>query len=187
MMTSILRKPQADRRHDDHELRGARGRRRAVAAYDYLTARKSLIHVTETIADALVCGAGTGTGTILLVEDRQDVRQVTRRILETRRYRVVDTGDAESALRAVEAGGIDLLLADVVMPDVTGPDLARRLCGLVPNLPVVFMSGFSDHSALNDMKGAPFIRKPFSPEGLAQKIREVMEQSCSSPHETGAA
>jgi PAS domain S-box-containing protein len=120
---------------------------------------------------------GDGTGTILLVEDRDDVRQLTRRILERRGYRVLDTGDATAAIPMAEETPIDLLLTDVVMPGMNGPELADRLRTRLPGVRVIFMSGFTGHSALKDTGSAPLIRKPFTPDGLAQKVREVIEQS----------
>ncbi|OFW14091.1 MAG: hypothetical protein A3F70_01130 [Acidobacteria bacterium RIFCSPLOWO2_12_FULL_67_14] len=138
-------------------------------------------------AGAPACHASRGTGTILVVEDRPDVRQVTRRILESRGYHVLDTADPDIALRTAEDKQIDLLLTDVVMPEMTGPELARRIRSRMPGLPILFMSGFTGHSALKEMDGAPFIRKPFSPDTLAQKIQEVMERSCTPPPEIGVA
>ena len=134
---------------------------------------------TEKTSTATLPSPGTtsrGTGTILLVEDRLDVRQLTRRILESRGYRVVDTGDPESALRLADTATFDLLLTDVVMPEMSGPELADRLRARCPGVPVVFMSGFPGHSALNDTRGAPLIRKPFTPDGLARKVRETLDQ-----------
>lgn len=140
-------------------------------------------HPAETSSP---CHTSRGSSTILLVEDRLDVRRVTRRILESRGYHVMDTGDAEEALHMAEGGHVDLILSDVVMPDVTGPDLVRRIRSRVPDLPAIFMSGFAGHTALDDMGGAPFIRKPFSPESLTQKIHEVLAQSWCPPQEIGA-
>ena len=114
-------------------------------------------------------------GTILLVEDRADVRVLTRRILERRGFHVFDTDDPEHAVRVADDTPIDLLLTDVVMPEASGPDLARRIRVKHPHLPVIFMSGFTGHSAIADTDGAPFLQKPFTPDGLVQTVRAVLE------------
>ena len=116
-----------------------------------------------------------GTGTILLVEDQSAVRELARRILEARGYQVLDTGNPLAALDLLADTHVDLLLTDVVMPELSGPDLAKRVRPQHPSMRVVFMSGYADHSALNDTHGAPLILKPFTPESLAQKVREVLD------------
>jgi PAS domain S-box-containing protein len=116
-----------------------------------------------------------GTGTILLVEDQPAVRELTRRILEARGYQVLDTGNPLAALDLLADTHVDLLLTDVVMPELSGPDLAKRVGPQHPSMRVVFMSGYADHSALNDTHGVPLILKPFTPESLAQKVREVLD------------
>ena len=116
-----------------------------------------------------------GTGTILLVEDQPAVRELTRRILEARGYQVLDTGNPLAALDLLADTHVDLLLTDVVMPELSGPDLAKRVRPQHPSMRVVFMSGYADHSALNDTHGVPLILKPFTPESLAQKVREVLD------------
>jgi signal transduction histidine kinase len=116
-----------------------------------------------------------GDGTILLVEDRADVRKLARRILESRGYRVLDTDDPEVASRVTEETSVDLLLTDLVMPQVTGPELARRIRVRHPAMPVLFMTGFTDHQSVADMGGAPFLQKPFTPEGLAEGVATVLE------------
>ena len=120
--------------------------------------------------------ASRGTGTILLVEDQPAVRGLTRRILEARGYQVLDTGDPEAAIHLLGDAHVDLLLTDVVMPEMSGPDLAHRIRSQKPAVRVMFMSGYAGHSALNDTHGAPLILKPFTPEYLAQKVREVLDE-----------
>jgi PAS domain S-box-containing protein len=129
--------------------------------------------VTASIAAAP--RAQSGSGTVLLVEDQAAVRRLTRRILEAHGYSVFDTGDAEAALHVVEEAPADLLLTDVVMPQMNGPDLARLILARAPATRVLFMSGFAGHSALHDIRGAPFIQKPFTPDTLLAKIRDVLE------------
>jgi PAS domain S-box-containing protein len=124
-----------------------------------------------------------GSGTVLLVEDQAAVRRLTRRILETNGYRVLDTGDAETALALLRDNRIDILLTDVVMPQMSGVDLARRARAFLPALPVLFMSGFSGHSALDAITDAPFIQKPFAPQALVSKIRDILHQPAVAPGE----
>ena len=115
-----------------------------------------------------------GTGTILLVEDQPAVRELTRRILEARGYQVLHTGNPQAALDLLGDTHVDLLLTDVVMPELSGPDLAKRVRLQHPSVRVMFMSGYAGHSALNDNQGVRLILKPFTPESLAQTVREVL-------------
>jgi hypothetical protein len=122
-----------------------------------------------------------GTETVLVVEDEELVRDTTRRILERHGYTVVTASHADDALAIVEAdaGKIDLLLTDVVMPDVSGRVLAERVVALAPNLPVVYMSGYTDaaveyHGVLRDER--TYLRKPFTPAELLDVIRATLDR-----------
>jgi len=123
----------------------------------------------------------TATETILLVEDEESVRQLVFKALRLRGYRVLLAADADQALRLVNEhrGTIHMILTDVVMPHMSGTELVSRLCALRSSLKVVFMSGYSDgvidhHGFLDG--GRAFIQKPFTPELLARKVREVLDQ-----------
>jgi DNA-binding response OmpR family regulator len=124
---------------------------------------------------------------VLVVEDEPLVRALAVRVLRAAGYDVLDAGDAEQALALVDAGKrarIDLLLTDVVMPRGSGPDLARRLRASSPELPVLFASGYMDRmqevqSQLGLRTG--FIPKPFTPDELARKVRELLEQQGAIP------
>jgi PAS domain S-box-containing protein len=132
--------------------------------------------------DAAPAAAGVPcAGTILLVEDRDDVRQLTRRILERCGFQVFDTDDPEAAVRMADQASIDLLLTDVVMPAASGPELARRIRARHTHLPVVFMSGFTGHSAIAETDGAPLVQKPFTPDGLVRTVRAVLEARAEVP------
>jgi PAS domain S-box-containing protein len=125
-----------------------------------------------------------GTETVLLVEDEAPVRAIARRILEKNGYRVLEADSLEEAVRLseTEAGGIDLLLTDVIMPGSTGPELAERLLASLPDLRVVYMSGYTDGSVVAQgiIDGSSnFIQKPFTGELLARKIRAVLDESRS--------
>ncbi len=123
-----------------------------------------------------------GNETVMLVEDEAAVRELVQRILERLGYRVLPAKSAEAALNicADLVRRPDLLLTDVVMPETSGPDLAEDLQSRYPDLRVLFMSGYTDSlsgvRSLNERRTA-FLPKPFSPETLAQKVREVLDAS----------
>jgi CheY-like chemotaxis protein len=121
-----------------------------------------------------------GTETILLVEDEPGVREVARRVLERSGYTVLVV---DSALEAVLLGEmhpepIHLLVTDVVMPKLSGEELASRLCINRPDLKVIYMSGYTDRGIVSNgvLDGSvPFIQKPFTSEQLARKVRSVLD------------
>jgi CheY-like chemotaxis protein len=122
-----------------------------------------------------------GTETILLVEDNLPLREVTRRRLEERGYKVLQAENGEVALKkAAEYGeAIDLLLTDVVMPRLGGMGLAQRLGSLRPGLRVLYMSGYTDdkiveHGALQE--GVALLTKPFTRDQLANAVREALDR-----------
>ena len=118
-----------------------------------------------------------GTGTILVVEDQEVVRGLTVRVLAELGYRLLDAPNAEAALRiARESGPIDLLITDVVMPGLTGPQLAERMLGMEPRLKVLYTSGHAQNVLRGVLKpGIQYLSKPFSPDGLAAKVREMLQ------------
>jgi CheY-like chemotaxis protein len=123
--------------------------------------------------------AQQGTETILLVEDEDAVRALVRNVLREKGYRVLEASRGEEALELSElySGQIDLLVTDVVMPKMSGRELARRLVNLRPHIKVLYISGYADdvvwYQGGLDSGGA-FLQKPFSPEALAGKVREVL-------------
>ena len=123
-----------------------------------------------------------GTETIVVVEDDPSVRELVRLMLDGCGYEILSAPDADSAARlcSEHPGGVDLLLTDVVMPDVGGRVLAERLTALFPGLRVLFMSGYSDEAVFRHGIIRPdtaFIEKPFSQAALARKVREVLDAS----------
>jgi signal transduction histidine kinase len=122
-----------------------------------------------------------GCETILLVEDAALVRTLARQVLETAGYRVLEAESGEAALRICESINgtrIDLLLTDVVMPGMSGNDMSKILLAKQPDMPVLYMSGYTDdaivqHGVLEP--GINFLQKPFSPGALAVKVREVLD------------
>ncbi|HEU4628113.1 MAG TPA: ATP-binding protein, partial [Gemmatimonadaceae bacterium] len=118
--------------------------------------------------------------TILLAEDEAPVRAVARRILERAGYSVLEAANGSEGLRLCRehAPRIDLLLTDMMMPDMRGPELAARFRELCPEAPTVFMSGYTEDTALRQdlgTRGAWFIQKPFAPQQLTQTVREALE------------
>jgi CheY-like chemotaxis protein len=120
-----------------------------------------------------------GTETILVVEDQDQLRKIVIRVLQSRGYKALEAANPREALALSEgyAGPIHLLLTDVVMPGMTGPELACRLKPLRPSMEVIFMSGYSERALLDrqlmESTGA-YLAKPFSPEALAIKVRETL-------------
>ncbi|HJQ23668.1 MAG TPA: PAS domain S-box protein [Blastocatellia bacterium] len=121
-----------------------------------------------------------GTETVLLAEDEEVVRRLAREVLEGYGYRVLEAGNGGAAFSACVGhdGPIHLLITDVVMPGMGGRDLANRLSRLRPEMKVLFMSGYTDDAIVHHgvlEAGIPFIQKPFSPDDLARKVREVLD------------
>ncbi|CAN5160772.1 hypothetical protein BH09MYX1_BH09MYX1_07140 [soil metagenome] len=117
-----------------------------------------------------------GTEAILLVEDEDQVRRVASRILTRAGYRVIEAANGREALAicATPETEIDLVLSDVVMPVMGGPELAERLSGFRPRLNVVFMSGYSESEPLSHF--GVFLPKPFSPTQLLEVVREALDR-----------
>jgi PAS domain S-box-containing protein len=124
--------------------------------------------------------------TILLVEDEDAVRNLTRRLLENGGYTVLQASDAESAMEVADShpGRLDMLLTDVVMPGLSGPELARRLLTSRPRLRVLYVSGYPDEAMASQgllEPDASFLQKPFTPETLARRVREILDTREPAP------
>ena len=120
-----------------------------------------------------------GTETILIVEDAEDVRILARRTLEERGYTVRAARNAAEALEISAAGHIDVLLTDIVMPEISGPELVAEYLATRPAALVIYMSGYAD-DALSRYEldsAAVFLRKPFTPSVLARTIRRALDAS----------
>ncbi|HET9208900.1 MAG TPA: response regulator [Thermoanaerobaculia bacterium] len=128
-----------------------------------------------------------GSETILLVEDEEEVRAVLHQILVSRGYRVLQAGSGEEALviSRLHRGAVHLLLTDVTMPEMKGPELAQRLRSERPQTRVVFMSGYNDER-LSDGVGAPLcLQKPFSPKTLGETVRTVLDEAAEELRAAG--
>jgi CheY-like chemotaxis protein len=130
-------------------------------------------------------GTRGGSETILLVEDENTVRNVAARVLLNQGYAVHGASNGEEALDLLERleGKVDLVLTDVVMPDMGGIELAGRIAQRWPRLKVVYMSGYAEGDKLQT--GAPdfqrsFLPKPFSAESLMLKVRELLDAEVQS-------
>jgi two-component system cell cycle sensor histidine kinase/response regulator CckA len=122
----------------------------------------------------------SGSETVLLTEDEQDVREIARQFLESGGYKVIEAKDGAEALQLAEAnrGKIHLLVTDMVMPGMTGQELAVRLQREHPGLCVVFMSGYSEHAATEMADADPNVRlltKPFSRATILRAVREILQ------------
>jgi DNA-binding response OmpR family regulator len=120
-----------------------------------------------------------GSETVLLVEDEDPVRNLTRKVLEAHGYAVLPAAGGQEALRLASEydGPIHLLLTDVVMPNMSGRDLARRLASVREETKVLYVSGYTDNTIVHHgvlEPGIAFLQKPFTPEALARKLREVL-------------
>jgi PAS domain S-box-containing protein len=125
-------------------------------------------------------GITGGTETVLVVEDEGAMRELTRRLLVRHGYTVLATGTGAEALEiaAGHAGRIDLLLTDVVMPKMLGPDVAARLCAIRPESRVLYMSGYAGSVLASQGTLAPgiaLLEKPFGEPLLLAKVREVLD------------
>jgi PAS domain S-box-containing protein len=123
-----------------------------------------------------------GSETVLVVEDEEAVRTLACRVLGHQGYRVIEARHGLEVLDLLEGGSlpIDLVLTDVVMPEMGGPELARRLDSVLPGVPVMYMSGYTESDKLQPgirESQIPFLQKPFSAESLAVRVREVLDRA----------
>jgi two-component system, cell cycle sensor histidine kinase and response regulator CckA len=144
----------------------------------------------ETLQVAAVpSGEQKGSETILLVEDQSQVRELARMTLSQKGYTVLATSSPEDAESACAQHGaeIHLLLTDLIMPGLTGRELAKRLTARHPKMRVLYMSGYTfgittqsgmSSGLLED--GVAFLQKPFTPSALSEKVREVLDRSVAT-------
>ncbi|MGI8508647.1 MAG: response regulator, partial [Gemmatimonadaceae bacterium] len=121
-----------------------------------------------------------GSETVLVVEDEEALRRLTRRILESRGYNVVEAADGDEAISVMASSHvrIDLLLSDVVMPGMSGRELVERLLPVYPWLRVLFMSGYTEDMMLHHRVaelGVAVLEKPFARDDLARAVRTVLD------------
>jgi CheY-like chemotaxis protein len=122
----------------------------------------------------------TGKETILLVEDEARVRKLMVSVLRGRGYRVLEATRGEEALRLFKQhrDTIDLAVVDVVMPEMSGPELVKQILAVCSTIRVLYISGYTDEAIVHHgipESGAAFLQKPFVPDQLARKVREVLD------------
>jgi len=121
-----------------------------------------------------------GSESVLVVEDEEAIRGLVSTVLGRHGYRVRTARNGEEALAeaAAEADRLHLLLTDVVMPRMSGPELGRRVREICPHARVLYMSGFTDHPAMREdtaVEGEQLIRKPFTAEALLERVRAALD------------
>jgi len=122
----------------------------------------------------------SGTETLLIVENEPAIRNLLQVALRRNGYTVLAAESGREALELVRNhdGAIDLLITDVMMPDMDGPELVRQLSTILPDTRTLFMSGYMDDT-LGERgilsSNANFIQKPFSPRTIAQKVRDILD------------
>jgi CheY-like chemotaxis protein len=136
--------------------------------------------VDSAASRAARSSASRGSETVLVVEDVEQVRTVTRRMLERQGYTILEAADGAAALRVAAAhpGALHLLLTDVVMAGMDGRQLAERLIAERPTLRVLYMSGYTDEAIVHHgllEAGIAYVQKPFTPGTLGQKLRAVLD------------
>lgn len=140
----------------------------------------------ERILVKLPAAQPSGSETVLLVEDEDAVREIVRRVLERQGYHVLEAASGALALvvAAAWASRINLLLTDVIMPGMNGPQLAAQLLALRPDLRVLYASGYAA-DALGPMGLATpdvaLIQKPFTPAELARRVRQALDDPRPGP------
>jgi two-component system cell cycle sensor histidine kinase/response regulator CckA len=144
---------------------------------------EGLVHVLDDEAPAL---PRSGTERVLLVEDEPTVRAGAVRTLQRYGYRVIEAanGDEALALGHEVLTGIDLLLTDVVMPRMSGRQLAEQVRQVKPGVPVLFVSGYTDDAIIrapSRAQGVGFLQKPFTPVVLARAVRELLDARAGQP------
>src|ERR1700739_3448367 len=135
---------------------------------------------TQDKDEAKASAVPRGSEVILVVEDEEGVRELTREFLKVSGYGVLEAKDGFEALEIVErhTGPIHLVLTDMVMPKMSGQELARRLKAILPEVKTLLMSGYSEHTSGDQAASQfPILEKPFSISSLVEKIREVLKEN----------
>ncbi len=130
----------------------------------------------------------TGGGTVLLVEDEDAVRLFSARALRNKGYKVIEAKTGEAALELLDGGPYDLLVTDMVMPRVDGAQVIRAARKLLPDLPVICISGYTEDSVLKEVESLDklrFLSKPFSLKQLASAVKEAIEKNAKRDDSTG--
>jgi two-component system, cell cycle sensor histidine kinase and response regulator CckA len=137
-----------------------------------------LPRVTEAVTEPMRKALARGSETILLVDDEEGVRKLVYAVLKSNGYDVLEANNGPAALAVYEKNfhKIDMVLTDVVMPQMSGLELGKQLAGKTPGLKILYMSGYRDNTAAGDSPRA-FLHKPFTPDILLTKVREVLDNA----------
>jgi PAS domain S-box-containing protein len=135
---------------------------------------------TEADPTPFLLRSGQGSETVLVLEDDNSLRTLIRQVLIRKGYEVLDTGDPHQAIRICDQydGEIALLITDVILPKMSGPQVAEQALELRPNIKVLYTSGYTANALLHhgvQQQQPTFVEKPFTPDVLARKVREVLD------------
>jgi two-component system, cell cycle sensor histidine kinase and response regulator CckA len=143
-----------------------------------------LPRVTEAASPSVRKLSPKGSETILLVDDEDGVRKLVNAVLRSNGYEVIEANNGAAALAAYEKNGhkIDMVLTDVVMPQLNGFELGRQLKDQSPGLKILYMSGYRDNAfgASGGQGSKAFLHKPFTPDVLLSKVREILDAEATS-------
>jgi two-component system cell cycle sensor histidine kinase/response regulator CckA len=153
--------------------------------------RQAAVAAPAPLAAPAAASPAAGAETIMVVEDALPLRELACEFLRKAGYTVLEapTGKEALAIAAQHSGGIHVLLTDVIMPGLSGPDLARELQALQPGLAVLFMSGYTDDAIVHHgvlEPGVNLLPKPFSRDQLLRKMREVLDKRAPRGQASGA-
>ncbi len=145
-------------------------------------AQPSGVSAKEAPAEAKPRADLTGQGTILLVEDEDGLRSLNARGLRSRGYSVIEASNGVEAMEALEEkdGAVDLVVSDVVMPEMDGPTLLKAMRGRNPDLKIIFVSGYAEDAfekSLPENQQFAFLPKPFTLSQLVAAVKETMASS----------
>lgn len=131
-------------------------------------------------------GSAQNRGTVLVVDDEPAVCHVTGQMLEMHGFQVLYAENGEQALRLFDESGdrVSILVSDIVMPKMSGPQLAHLLRVRRPALPVLFVSGLVSYQNYEGLMGGCMLKKPYSPSALVSKVRDVLAAAQTSPDMT---
>ncbi len=155
---------------------------------DSRVGRGTTVHILFPVAGEKSAGSKTpaeeeemkgGNETILIIEDDEAVRKMVTRILKRLGYTVLQAGSGQDALKLLEAQDrVDLVITDVVMPTMSGPDLVTKITEQNPGIPTLYMSGYPDEAIAHHgviEEGITFLEKAFSPQTLTRLVRQLLD------------